>query len=215
MPRVADVRPLPGGPLRAAALAAGLPIRAATTVTGTREGGAYQRSSGVATQVGWFLRRIRNDRMRSRADVRRHDAERAAVLAVAREAALGRHAARLCSGHIGRTGAIGRRVPGDFRSARGLSDGYAQGEAAALAAGCRKSAPRAFAVSAIESDARRHACSVAGCSPRKAAGLRRFPERRHRPRIWRSRCAKASARSSTSSATPRPAWRPIRARPRT
>ena len=33
---VADVRPLAGGPLRAAALAAGLPIRTATTVTATR-----------------------------------------------------------------------------------------------------------------------------------------------------------------------------------
>ena len=35
------------------------------------------------------------------------------------------------------------------------------------------------------------------------------------PRTSRSPCARASSRSSTSSATPPPAWRPTRARPRT
>ena len=114
---VADARARPDGPLQAAALAAGLPIRTATTVTRTR---GRQRVSAVELSQltsGRFWRRIRNDRMRSRPDVRRHDAERAAVLAVARKAALGRHAASLCSGRIGRTGAIGRRVPGNSRPA--------------------------------------------------------------------------------------------------
>src|SRR4030095_780475 len=41
---IADVRALPGGPLHAAAVAAGLPIRAATTVVGTR---GRRRVSGV------------------------------------------------------------------------------------------------------------------------------------------------------------------------
>ena len=44
-------------------------------------------------------------------------------------------------------------------------------------------------------------------------GLRRFPERCDRRTTSRSPTAKASARSSISSATRRSAWRPIRARP--
>ena len=52
---------------------------------------------------------------------------------------------------------------------------------------------------------------------RRAAGqgVRRLPERRHRQRPEARRPRRASARSSTSSATPPPAWPPIRARRRT
>ena len=85
----------PAGPLHAAALAAGLPVRAATTVTATHGRRRVSSVDAVATQVRWFARRIRDGRVRSRSDVRRHDAERPPVLAIARQAALGRHAAKL------------------------------------------------------------------------------------------------------------------------
>ena len=68
-------------------------------------------------------------------------------------------------GYVPGTSAERERSAGACRGIFGLhaalSDGYAQGEAAAQAAGCRKSASRAFAVSAIEPAPRRHA----GASP--------------------------------------------------
>jgi sarcosine oxidase subunit alpha len=149
---VADVRPLPGGPLRAAALAAGLPIRAATTVTGTRgrrrvsavavsqlkSGDSYGASETIACDLVLMSAGMTPSVQlfsQSRGKLRWDDTLKGYVPGISAER---ERSAGACRGIFGLHAA--------------LSDGYAQGEAAALAAGCRKSAPRAFAVSAIESD---------------------------------------------------------------
>ena len=61
----------------------------------------------------------------------------------------------------------------------------------------------------------RHLGALPAESARQAQGLRRLPARRDRAATSSSPRARASARSSTSSATPRPEWRPTRARPPT
>ena len=169
----------PDGPLRAAALAAGLPIRAATTVTGTRGRRRVSAVRAVATQVRTVFgasETIACDLVlmsagmtpsvqlfsQSRGKLRWDDTLQS-----------------LCSGHIGRTGAIGRRVPRNFRSARRTVRRLRAGR------GCRRCGGmpqgRAARIRRVgdRAGAGRHAWRGAGRSPRKAAGLRRFPERRH------------------------------------
>ena len=147
---IADVRALPGGPLYAAAVAAGLPIRAATTVAGTRgrrrvssvalsrrtpDGSAAASetvacdlvlmSAGMTPSVHLFSQ--------SRGKLRWDDELQSYLPAASTER---ERSAGACRGLHGLHAA--------------LSDGYAQGGAAAFAAGCRKGVSRAFAVSAIE-----------------------------------------------------------------
>jgi sarcosine oxidase, subunit alpha len=146
---VAEVCARPGGPLRAAALAAGLPIRAAT-VTGTRgrrrvsavelaqltadgssgspetiECDLVLMSAGVTPSVQLFSQ--------SRGKLRWDDMLQAYVPSTSAER---ERSAGACRGISGLHAA--------------LADGYAQGEAAALAAGLRNGASRSFAVSATE-----------------------------------------------------------------
>ena len=176
---IADVRPLPGR--SAAGSRSGGRAADQGGDDGDRHAGKAARIGGgaVATQVGRLRRRIRNDRMRSRADVRRHDAERAAVLAVARQAALGRHAARLMF--------RAHRPNGSDRPARagGSSVCTPHCPTATRRAKPPRWRPDAARARRAHSPCRRSsrrkaACRrVAGCAPRKAAGLRRFPERRH------------------------------------
>jgi sarcosine oxidase subunit alpha len=147
---IADARALPGGPLHAAAVAAGLPIRAATTVTGTRgrrrvsgvdlSRTAPDGSAGASETVGCDLVLMSAGMTpsvhlfsQSRGRLRWDDEAQSYLPAASAER---ERSAGACRGLFGLQAA--------------LSDGYAQGEAAALAAGCRKAASRAFSVSAIE-----------------------------------------------------------------
>ncbi|ODN69415.1 putative FAD-binding dehydrogenase [Methylobrevis pamukkalensis] len=96
-----------------------------------------------------------------------------------------------------------------------LADGFAQGAAAARAAGGTTSPVRGLAVKATDcghdaSSARRPTAAIA-CSPRPSSTGRTTSP----PRTSSLPPARASSRSSTSSATRRPAWPPTRARPRT
>jgi sarcosine oxidase subunit alpha len=147
---IADVRANPEGPLQAAAAAAGLPIRRGATITATRgrlrvsavdvaplgprgpisvaEAIACDlvlMSAGVTPSVHLFSQ--------SRGKLRWDDTLQAYVpgTSAERERSVG-----ACRGVFGLYAA--------------LADGYAQGEAAARAAGCGTAASRAFAVSAIE-----------------------------------------------------------------
>ena len=143
---VADAREHSDGPLQAAARAAGLPIRTATTVTGTQgrqrvsavelsplaSGGSQTiacdlvlMSAGVTPSVQLFSQ--------SRGKLRWDDTLQAYVPGASAER---ERSAGACRGIAGLQAA--------------LSDGYAQGEAAAVAAGCRTGAGRAFAVTATE-----------------------------------------------------------------
>jgi sarcosine oxidase subunit alpha len=147
---VADAREHPDGPLQAAALAAGLPIRTATTVTGTRgrqRVSAVELSQLTSGQSGGGSETVACDLVlmsagmtpsvqlfsQSRGRLRWDDTLQAYVPGGSAER---ERSAGACRG-----------IPG-LQAA--LSDGYAQGEAAAAAAGCRTGAVRAFAVSAIE-----------------------------------------------------------------
>ena len=96
-----------------------------------------------------------------------------------------------------------------------LAEGDAAGRAAAAAAGFAAPSARVYAVSgALPAPGSALGAAACRCRPPRQ-GVRRFPERCLRRRTWIWRCRRACARSSTSSATPRPGWRPIRASPRT
>ena len=152
------------------------------------------------------------------ADVRRLDAGGASVLAVARQARLRRDARRpscrarrrrrersagACTRHLSLSPLPGRRL---------RAPGRRRGEAPTRAHGVDRPAR-------VASAEHRPAASLGALPHRRDAGRRPRPSSISRttspPRISASRCARASARSSTSSATPPPAWRPTRARPRT
>src|SRR2546421_571906 len=147
---IADVRALPGGPLRAAARAAGLPMRTAATIVGTRgrlrvsaaEVAPIQpdgsispaetiacdlvlMSAGVTPSVHLFSQ--------SRGKLRWDDTLQAYVPGASAER---ERSAGACRGVFGLQAA--------------LSDGYAQGEAAARSAGYGRVVSRAFNVSAVE-----------------------------------------------------------------
>ncbi len=147
---IADVRPLPGGPLRAAALAAGLPVRTAATVTAThgrRRVSAVELSQvksdgspGASETVGCDLVLMSAGMTpsvhlfsQSRGKLRWDDTLQSYVPGASAERS---RSAGACRGNFGMHAA--------------LSDGYQQGETAAQAAGGRKGASRAFVVSAIE-----------------------------------------------------------------
>ena len=157
-----------------------------------------------------------------RADVRRLHPERASVLAVARQARLGRGACRRsCPAQSGGARALAPAPAAASSVWRRCCDGRRRGR-------CRGRAMRADRAHGVR---RRRRAAPGGSGDRRAGrarrraaaphaqprpqGVRRLAERCHHARTWRSRCARASARSSTSSATPPPAWRPTRARPRT
>ena len=147
---LADVRTLPGGPFYAAALAAGLPIRAATTVIGTRgrrrvssvelsslnSDGPPARSGTVACDLVLMSAGMTPSIhlfSQSRGKLRWDDALQAYIPGTSAER---ERSAGACRGVFGLQAA--------------LSDGYAQGEAAAHAAGYGKAGAHAFAVSALE-----------------------------------------------------------------
>ena len=93
-----------------------------------------------------------------------------------------------------------------------LASGLQAGAQAAAAAGHGDGGPPAAPPARPTRSA---TCSISGrCRPPgKRQDLRRLPERRHAWTTWRSPIARATSRSSISSATPRSAWAPIRARP--
>jgi hypothetical protein len=100
--------------------------------------------------------------------------------------------------------------PVAFRAREALADGARSAPAPRrIAASPRREA------SPPSTDPEAVASRRSGMSPEPGQGLRRLSERRHRQGHRARRIARAFARSSISSATPRSAWRPIRARPPT
>jgi len=147
---IADVRALPGGPLYAAAVAAGLPIRAATTVAGTR---GRRRVSSVS------LSRRTPDGLAGASETVACDLVLMSAGMTPSVHLFSQSRGKLrwddeLQSYLPAASAERERSAGACRGLHGLhaalSDGYAQGGAAAFAAGCRKGASRAFAVSAIE-----------------------------------------------------------------
>ena len=150
-------------------------------------------------------------RLRRAADVRRLHAQRPPVLAVPRQAAWTRRSGPSCPA-VRRAQALGRRLPRRLRPRRRTRRRAAAGAAAAAA-------PARGAGAHAATRRRRHRRRPGALpSARPDAGGKAFVDFQNdvtKPRTSRSRRARASARSSTSSATPRPAWRPTRARPPT
>ena len=149
--------------------------------------------------------------------LRRLEPDRPPVLAVARQAALRARDRGLRPGPLGPAGALGRRRQRQLRAGRLLRrgrPGRCRGGARAAgfpAAGAGRSGGARAGAGAAAAD-------LGGAEPRRRrAGPRPSSTSRTTspPRIWASPCARASSRSSTSSATPPPAWGPTRARPAT
>ena len=147
------------------------------------------------------------------------------LLAVARQAAPGtRRLQAFLPGTGRRARALGRRVPRRVRPRRCAGRWSAAGAAARAkprsrtARRARRSAQRALPEpprTPPRGDGRGRRRPAPAHRAARRQGLRRLAERCHHARTSRSPRAKASARSSTSSATPPPAWRPTRARPPT
>ena len=119
------------------------------------------------------------------------------------------------------------RSAGACRGVFGLDAALADGAAAGAAAAYEATAPTRTGVppeaAAWRRPPPRHQQPAAGPAspapcpslPVPARGRSSTGRTMSPPGIWRSRRARDSARSSTSSATPRPGWQPTRARPQT
>ena len=147
-------------------------------------------------------------RLRPAADGGRLDAGGAPVLPVARQAALRCRARRSsCPARYAQAAAIGRRLQRHVRPGGGAG----RGRTPPARGAARRASP-------APAPSRQPAASTAP-SPPAATRRRSRPSSISRttspPRISSWRCARASTRSSMSSATPPPAWRPTRARPPT
>ena len=196
------------GSLRAAGL------RGSDRPYGRRRDGPQARHGLVVAplQPGWRRRPASDAAVRLRRHVRRLDAGRASLLAVARQAAL-------------RPGASTPSCPATSAQAE-RSAGAARRHLRSCAnasrrAGRRAPAPldtRASAAFEATPTLHRLQARARSCRPtqRPPAAAPSSISRTTSPRrTSSSRCARASNRSSTSSATRRPAWRPTRARRRT
>ena len=209
---IADSRAEATGPLAGGgAQGAGCAVETACGDPGLARRPARDPRAGRAALVGRAAGQAERHRLRRDRDERRLDAERASVLAIARQAGVRRGDAdascrarrrrrRPASAPAAACSIWPRRWPkarGPARRPRaGRGRGAARRGRAGLARAARSASSRRWRTSSF----RRPSSISRTTSPRATSGSRR---------------ARACARSSTSSATPRPAWRPIRARPRT
>ena len=144
-------------------------------------------------------------------DERRLDAQRASFSLSRAASSLRRNRRDIVAGAASEGAGLRRRLPWRFRPCRGARGGRARAGAEA-AGGAPAPAPRVEGTFASAGDARHRRPDERGGA---GEGLRRFPERCQRARHEARHARGHDARSSTSSATRPPAWRPIRARPRT
>jgi sarcosine oxidase, subunit alpha len=147
---IADPRSLVGGPSRAAALSAGLPIRAATAIT--RTWGRRRVSAVELAQLG------------SDGDVRWAETVSCDLVLMSAGMTPSVHLFSQSRGTLRWNETLQSYVPGRsaerersagacrgiFGLSAALTDGYQQGEAAAHAAGCSRRGVRSFSVSAAE-----------------------------------------------------------------